>query len=747
MTPNDENRNADRTSDLVRRLLQKAREDRAPAASTDASRSDAIARVLRQVGKLPEPPEEPIQRESDLVVVSSQSGVYPIEESSASAPPPIKAPPPIEAPPLAPPPVADFPEESPKPKKEKRAKRESKKGKSEKKGSLSAAIVPPKPERSQSVRGFKSGRRDFRSLDDLPDEAGLSALASVVASPVFDPRPEEFLASASIALGDAPDLGTTLSQLSVSVPDSDSLDSKGLLAELEDEVDEQKVTADALELVQDQTALEKAANDAPMWLASLCVHLALVVILALIAVQGKIKNLAEIVSEPGFGDDIVVDEVFDPSASVEIEENLFDDPSNFEVATDVPSDVPDVSAFNEDTAESLSIIPASYGAEGAPFDAYENLIGTFNGDDLSGRGKNKGAMILAGGGNEGSEKSVALALSWLAEHQLRDGSWSFNNNESCGLCRNSGSTNAPLAATAMGVLPFLAAGHTPTQGKYKKVVASAINFLTSNCQRRSDLVSFREQGGTMYSHGLATIAICETYAMLSPKERKRYRELGYIAQGAINYIEYAQADNGGWRYEPKQAGDTSVAGWQIMALKSGQMAGLNIQPETVFAARNFLRDIVGYEDGTHYGYTGAAPGSLATDSIGLLCRLYMDWGIEDDRIIKGSKALFDSGPKLNTPYYTYYAMQLMYNVGGEQWTKWNARVRDDLIKTQCQDGHERGSWYPDSPGGHCASGGRLYVTSLNCMCLEVYYRHMPLYQKINRDDNFLIELPAKKQKK
>ena len=125
----------------------------------------------------------------------------------------------------------------------------------------------------------------------------------------------------------------------------------------------------------------------------------------------------------------------------------------------------------------------------------------------------------------------------------------------------------------------------------------------------------------------------------------------------------------------------------------------------------------------------------------------MDWGIEDDRIIKGSKALFDSGPKLNTPYYTYYAMQLMYNVGGEQWTKWNARVRDDLIKTQCQDGHERGSWYPDSPGGHCASGGRLYVTSLNCMCLEVYYRHMPLYQKINRDDNFLIELPAKKQKK
>ena len=308
----------------------------------------------------------------------------------------------------------------------------------------------------------------------------------------------------------------------------------------------------------------------------------------------------------------------------------------------------------------------------------------------------------------------------------------------------SGQKDAPIAATAMAILPFLAAGNTPTQGKYKKVVAAGVNYLTTHGEETENGLSFRERDGTMYSHGLATIALCETYAMLSKRERARYRELGYIAQGAIDFIEYAQADDGGWRYTPKQAGDTSVFGWQMMALKSGQLGGMTIDDAVVRNARDFLRDVVSFDYESRYYYVAGSSESAATDSIGLLCRLYLDWGIDQPNLLQGVERIANEiGPNLNSPYYVYYASQLLYNVGGKTWDKWNRQVRDSLIKAQCMDGHERGSWYPENADSHCATGGRLYATSLNCMILEVYYRHMPLYQKMEKSTNFPIDLPAK----
>ena len=51
------------------------------------------------------------------------------------------------------------------------------------------------------------------------------------------------------------------------------------------------------------------------------------------------------------------------------------------------------------------------------------------------------------------------------------------------------------------------------------------------------------------------------------------RNLLVPARAALNFICYAQDPNGGgWRYQPREKGDTSMLGWQLMALKSGHMA-------------------------------------------------------------------------------------------------------------------------------------------------------------------------------
>ena len=88
----------------------------------------------------------------------------------------------------------------------------------------------------------------------------------------------------------------------------------------------------------------------------------------------------------------------------------------------------------------------------------------------------------------------------------------------------------------------------------------------------------------MYDQGLASIALCECYGMSGDKM------VGRAAQAALNFIMDAQDPiGGGWRYEPRQPGDTSVVGWQIMALKSGMMAYLSVNPMVLERAKVFLK--------------------------------------------------------------------------------------------------------------------------------------------------------------
>ena len=497
-----------------------------------------------------------------------------------------------------------------------------------------------------------------------------------------------------------------------------------------------------VELLRDETNKDHVKEHAPMWLISLFFHIVLALILMMIVTNVEIRNPFEVISEPGMSDDVVLDEVYDPELAPDPTTMDAPDLSTVETA-DVP-DEPDVSAFEDESAAALTLTDPLESLEGASLSEMDNLMGSFMGDDLSGRGKNKAAALAAGGGTEGSEKSVALALAWLAEHQCSDGSWHFNlySCPSCGgKCMNSGMNNSTIAATSMGLLPFLAAGHTPTTGKYKRVVAKGMNYLLSQGNEDVNGVSFRDSDGSMYSHGLAAIAICETYAMMPEGERKRYRLLGEIANETTRYIEYAQAADGGWRYAPKQAGDTSVSGWQIMALQAARLAALPTSSETFLNARSFLRDEVAISGGERYSYLATPPLSegSATTAIGLLCRLYLDWDITNPTLLSGANIVAKGDRTLGNPYFLYYASQLLYNVGGSMWDDWNREMREKLIAAQCMDGHERGSWFPENPDSYCTQGGRLYATAFNCLILEVYYRHMPLFQKIQTADQFPIE--------
>jgi hypothetical protein len=363
-------------------------------------------------------------------------------------------------------------------------------------------------------------------------------------------------------------------------------------------------------------------------------------------------------------------------------------------------------------------------------------LAKLGGGGLGGRSKTRRtALAGSGGGSATSEAAVERGLKWLIAHQHEDGSWSFMfEGPPCeGLCRNPGVERSTTAATALALLPFYGAGYTHQEGPYKDQVSRGLYYLGSRMLITPNGGDLEE--GTMYAQGISTIVLCEAYAMSHDENLRPY------AQKAVDFIVYAQdRHGGGWRYTPGMPGDTTVTGWQLMALKSAQMAGLEVPSQSFFLANKFL-DSVQDNKGATYGYL--RPGDEPTTSaVGLLCRMYLGWGRQHPALLKGVAALDKLGPSMPPDktatqanlYFDYYATQVLYHHHGPAWERWNKKMREFLVSTQSNEGHESGSWYFQDRHGD--KGGRLYNTAIAILTLEVYYRYLPLYSNKAVDEGF-----------
>ncbi|NOX56492.1 MAG: terpene cyclase/mutase family protein [Planctomycetes bacterium] len=465
------------------------------------------------------------------------------------------------------------------------------------------------------------------------------------------------------------------------------------------------------------------------FLLSLAFHLLLLLLLACIMFQAEPK-VSELVTVAEFAADQpeVAELIVTPDSDLEIQLSTPGEPDKPTAALrEAPWARVDINV--NDLA--LSIPERLSSATGPPIKL---------GSDFEGRtGAARAALVASQGGTPASEAAVSSGLAWLAKHQDRDGSWSFDHwRPACGKdCTDPGDLkDCRAGATAMALLAFLGAGQTPKQGFYKKTVGRGFAYLIRNMKtdrlpvRRSGLRKGAPLGdlrghttrknARMYAQGLATLALCEVYAMT---REGRYRG---AAQSAVNFIIDAQDPvGGGWRYEPRQPGDLSVTGWQLMALTSARIAGLKVPDSTLTLAGKFLNHVQS-AGGAFYGYSSPKRTASMT-AVGLLCCMYLGWTRERRPLQDGVTFLSNRGPAEDEMYYNYYATQVLHHWGGEKWKRWNEVMREQLIKTQDRKGHATGSWKPRDRHGHV--GGRLYMTSLCVMTLEVYYRHLPLYQR------------------
>ncbi|CAN5206243.1 hypothetical protein BH23VER1_BH23VER1_33680 [soil metagenome] len=326
------------------------------------------------------------------------------------------------------------------------------------------------------------------------------------------------------------------------------------------------------------------------------------------------------------------------------------------------------------------------------------------------------------GGSPETEAAIERALRWLARHQEPDGRWKID--------RFGGKAGHDVAATSLAALAFLAWGTDPAAGdEFGKSANRGLEWLIERVGEDGDMRA--EEGappGDMYDQGMGGIALAEAFA-LTRDERFRAP-----AQRSIDFIVAAQnPGDGGWRYRPGEGGDTSVFGWQVMAITSARMGGLDVPDECFKSARRWLDKVGGGQSGGEYGYQNTSP-KPAMVAEGMFSRQLLgrepgapEPGRDDPTMQESAAYLSKNLPRDNDRdyYFWYYGALALYQHHGPVWADWNSQLRPILLESQRRGGDEEGSWDPNSRWG--SQAGRAVVTALAALTLEVYYRYLPLY--------------------
>jgi hypothetical protein len=341
---------------------------------------------------------------------------------------------------------------------------------------------------------------------------------------------------------------------------------------------------------------------------------------------------------------------------------------------------------------------------------------------------------------------VEAALQWLARHQEPDGSWDLNDYEVTQYGYNG--KNIRIGGTGLALLAFLGAGYTEKSGKFADNVKRAEQWLLSQQKPSGGIFEGPESDSNKsmgYNHSIAGLALAEAYRMAGDPR------LGDAAQRAVDFsIKTMQSPYSGWRYYPKEAADVSATGWFVMQLKSAKVAGLRVDGAAFQGAQTYIDKHTDKDGRTTYGADGHRSPTPAMTSVGMVCRQFMGTPNTDPALLGGASYLLTTLPdwqKANVKiagtgqaigdkgfYYWYYGTLAMFQMGGDKWTKWNEALKPTLINSQCKGGpmdgskaDKDGSWDPS--GWIDFYGGRVYTTAVGALCLEVYYRYLPMYTK------------------
>ena len=297
---------------------------------------------------------------------------------------------------------------------------------------------------------------------------------------------------------------------------------------------------------------------------------------------------------------------------------------------------------------------------------------------------NRSATARRAGASAASEEAVERALVWLSRHQDADGRWdaaTAKYRDGTVVAGDDDYTThcppgdvcfgecyyweADTALTGLALLAYLGAGYTHLDGQYADTVARGLEFLRLSQKPDGDLRG-RSQAVGLYCHAMATLAICEAYALTGdPKLRAP-------VERAVDFLVKARAqDRLAWRYAPgAPVGDTSILGWVVMCLKSAQEVGIPIAGGTRQGVLAWLAKVDAGSSGglaasTSRGRRSRRPCRTAEAWV---CRQFLGVGGPGASSREAADYLLRGGAEPERSqfnlYYLYYGTLAMYQHGG-----------------------------------------------------------------------------------
>ena len=312
----------------------------------------------------------------------------------------------------------------------------------------------------------------------------------------------------------------------------------------------------------------------------------------------------------------------------------------------------------------------------------------------------RGQWIGQYGGSAASEQAVADGLDWLARHQGRDGSWSNkclgkgaeSRCEKDSPCTDPG-LRREMAHTGLALLAFQAGGHYYCNDqRYSDLVSKGLDWIVDHQQDDGALVGSQQPRGRrqynnhyMYEHGIATFALgdaCASVAGLHESPNPRYLE---GLRKAVEFIERNRHQDGGWRYTDNLAApsDTSVTGWQVLALKSAREAGVAPSEQCLAKVRKYFLSREAGKNG-RTGYENRGIQTDATTGVGMLAKQFL---LDEPKAplvgdaarylgdLAGKKSPDDTPPGKDCDYYLWYNCAFGHVSGGRRAVEKMERLR------------------------------------------------------------------------